>query len=122
MKRHFILPIAIVLLFGTSAFADFATGVTAYKSGDFETALKEWRPLANQGYADAQWALASMYQYGDGVRQNYATAFKWYKLSAEQGNAIAQNSLGELYRQGQGVSQDRIRELMWFNEIGRAHV
>ena len=115
MKRHFILPIAIVLLFGTSAFADFATGVTAYKSGDFETALKEWRPLADQGYADAQWALASMYQYGDGVRQNYATAFKWYKLAAEQGNAIAQNSLGEMYRQGQGVSQDRIRALMWFN-------
>ena len=115
MKRHFLLPITIVLLFGTSAFADFATGVTAYKSGDFETALKEWGPLADQGYANAQWALASMYQYGDGVTQNYETAFKWYKSAAELGNAIAQNSLGEMYREGQGVNQDRIRALMWFN-------
>ncbi len=71
--------------------------------------------MADQGYANAQWALASMYQYGDGVRQNYATAFKWYKLAAEQGNAIAQNSLGEMYLQGQGVTLDRIRALMWFN-------
>ena len=115
MKRLYILPIIFILLFGTPAFAEFATGVTAYKNGDFETALKEWRHLADQGYAEAQWALASMYQYGDGVRQNYAIAFKWYKLAAEQGNAIAQNSLGEMYRQGQGVSQDRIRALMWFN-------
>lgn len=115
MKRYLILSITIVLLFGTSAFADFANGVTAYKSGDFETALKEWRPLASQGYSHAQWALASMYHYGDGVPQNYQTAFKWYKLAAEQGNAIAQNSLGEMYRQGQGVKQDRIRALMWFN-------
>ena len=115
MKRLYILPIIFILLFGTPAFADFAAGVNAYKSGDFESALKEWRPLADQGYADAQWALASMYHHGDGVQQNYQSAFKWYKLAAEQGNAIAQNSLGEMYRQGQGVNQDRIRALMWFN-------
>lgn len=115
MKRHFILPVILVLLFGRSAFADYATGVAAYKSGHYDVALKEWRPLADQGHANAQWALASMYQYGDGVPQNYETAFTWYKLAAEQGNAIAQNSLGEMYREGQGVSQDRIRALMWFN-------
>ena len=115
MKRLFILPITFILLLANPASADYATGVAAYKNGHFDIALKEWRPLADQGFANAQWALASMYQYGDGVRQNYATAFKWYKLAAEQGNAIAQNSLGEMYRQGQGVSQDRIRALMWFN-------
>jgi hypothetical protein len=115
MKRLFILPITFILLIGIPAFADYATGVAAYKNGHFDIALDEWRPLADQGYANAQWALASMYQYGDGVTQNYATAFKWYKLAAEQGNAIAQNSLGEMYRQGQGVTQDRIRALMWFN-------
>ena len=115
MKRFFVLPITILLLLATPAVADFAMGVTAYKNGDFETALKEWRPLADQGFADAQWALASMYQYGDGVTQDFNTAFRWYRLAAEQGNAIAQNSLGEMYLQGQGVTQDRIRALMWFN-------
>ena len=115
MKRFFVLPIIILSLLATPAAADFATGAAAYKNGDFETALKEWRPLADQGIAHAQWALASMYQYGDGVPQDFNTAFKWYRLAAEQGNAIAQNSLGEMYLQGQGVSQDRIRALMWFN-------
>jgi len=115
MKRLFILPITFILLLANPAFADYATGVAAYKNGHFDIALEEWRPLAVQGYANAQWALASMYQYGDGVTQNYETAFKWYRLAAEQGNAIAQHSLGEMYRQGQGVTQDRIRALMWFN-------
>jgi len=115
MKRFFLLPITILLLLATPAVADFATGVNVYKNGDFETALNEWRPLADQGFADAQWAMASMYQYGDGVTQDFNTAFRWYRLAAEQGNAIAQNSLGEMYLQGQGVSQDRIRALMWFN-------
>ncbi len=115
MKRFLIFPITIILLSATPVYADFAMGVAAYKNGDFENALKEWRPLADQGFADAQWALASMYQYGDGVTQDFKTAFRWYKLAAEQGNAIAQNSLGEMYLQGQGVTQDRIRALMWFN-------
>jgi hypothetical protein len=115
MKRFLIFPITIILLSATPVYADFAMGVNAYKNGDFETALKEWRPLADQGFADAQWALASMYHYGDGVSQDFNTAFRWYRLAAEQGNAIAQNSLGEMYLQGQGVSQDRIRALMWFN-------
>ena len=32
-----------------SASADFQKGLTAYKSGDFATALREWKPLAEQG-------------------------------------------------------------------------
>ena len=49
------LTIAVLLgSAGMSAGADFQKGLTAYKSGDYATALREWKPLAEQGNADAQ--------------------------------------------------------------------
>ena len=51
MNRLLILPVLLLtLLVGTPAFsADFQKGLTAYKSGDYATALREWTPLAKQG-------------------------------------------------------------------------
>ena len=74
--------------------ADFQKGLTAYESGDYATALRSWKPLANQGYADAQYHLGSLYDNGIGVPQNHKTALKWYRLAAEQGDADAQFLLG----------------------------
>jgi hypothetical protein len=54
--------LTIALLFGCTGVcksADFQTGLTAYKSGDYATALREWTPLAEQGDAGA----SSFYGY-----------------------------------------------------------
>ena len=95
MKRLLILPVLLLtLLVGTPAsFADWKKGAAAYQSSDFATALREWTPLAKQGYADAQHNLGVMYHQGQGVPQDDKTAVKWYKLAAEQGDAGAQTSL-----------------------------
>ena len=44
------------LLLLTSAFvhAGFDEGMAAANKGDYQTAFKEWKPLAEQGDADAQ--------------------------------------------------------------------
>ena len=97
------------------AAAGFYEGEAAYKRGDFATALRELSPLANLGYAGAQYRLGVMYERGRGVPQDYKTAVKWYRLAAEQGDALAQQSLGVMYGQGQGVAQDNIRAHMWSN-------
>jgi uncharacterized protein len=39
---------------GMSWSADFQEGYAAYKNGDYATALREWKPFAEQGYASAQ--------------------------------------------------------------------
>ena len=92
---------------GTPAFsADFQKGVTAYKSGDYATALREWTPVAEQGDAFAQYNLGVMYDKGLGVPQDYKTAVKWYSLAAEQGLAAAQYNLGFMYYNGKGVPQN----------------
>ena len=72
---------------GMSWGADFQKGQAAYQNGDFATALREWKPLAEQGYARAQYLLGLMYLTVRVVLKNHGTAMKWYKLAAEQGNA-----------------------------------
>ncbi|MFQ5984322.1 MAG: tetratricopeptide repeat protein [Alphaproteobacteria bacterium] len=114
MKR-FALAAALVIGLISPAWADFAAGVEAYDGGDYATALSEWRPLAEQGDAEAQIALANMYLFGVGVRQDYREAAKWYRRAAEQGEVIAQINLGELYATGRGVAKDDVLAYMWFS-------
>ena len=111
------LCLTIALLFGCTGVcksADFQTGLTAYKSGDYATALREWTPLAEQGDASAQTILGWMYQKGKGVPQDYKTAVKWYGLAAEQGYALPQYNLGNKYAYGQGVPQDYKTAVKWY--------
>jgi TPR repeat protein len=116
MNRLLILPVLLLtLLVGTPAFsADFQKGVTAYESGDYATALREWYPLAEQGSAGAQFNLGVMYEKGQGVPQDDKTAVKYYRLAAEQGDAVAQFNLGVTYYVGQGVLQDYKTALKWY--------
>jgi S1-C subfamily serine protease len=68
----------------------------AYKKGDYAMEFRLRRPLAEQGYADAQNALGLMYYRGHGVPQDYAAAVSWYRKAADQGNANAQRNLQNL--------------------------
>ena len=43
---------------------DFQKGFEAVQGGDFATALKEWKPLAESGYSVAQHNLGLMYDHG----------------------------------------------------------
>jgi uncharacterized protein len=45
--------------------------------------------IADQGIADAQFNLALMHHFGEGVPQDDVEAVKWFRLGAEQGDAFA---------------------------------
>ena len=60
----FLLMLIFSMLLGNSVVvlaADLYKGLKASRAGDFETALTEWTPLAEQGDADAQFLLGNMY-------------------------------------------------------------
>ena len=97
------------------AWAGLNEGVAAAKRGDYATALREWRPLAEQGNAKAQHNLGLIYGKGLGVSQDYAEALQWFRKAAEQGYAKAQYNLGVMYAKGRGVPQDYAQAHMWFN-------
>ncbi len=84
------LTIAVLLgSMGVSESADFQKGLDAAKSGDFATALREWKPLAEQGEVDAQANLGFMYGNGKGVPQDYIRAHMWWNIVASSGDKDA---------------------------------
>ena len=113
--KNILYTIILSFLFSSSVFADYKAGYDAYHAGDYATALKEWKPLAEQGDAYAQHSLGAMYKNGDGVTQDYKEAERLYKLAAERGHANAQNSLGFMYAMGVGVIKDVVIAHMWYN-------
>jgi len=96
-----------------AAFAGYDDGMTAYQKQDYVTALKEWKPLAEQGNLDAQYNLGILYENGQGVAKDYKQAFFWYKKVANQGYPNAQNKIGVMYAEGKGVERDYPQAAHW---------
>ena len=71
------------------------------------------RIRAEQGDAESQFRLGSMYSKGQGVPKDYIEAVRWYRKSAEQGYAKAEYNLSGMYREGQGVPQDYALAERW---------
>ena len=72
-------------------FERFNRGTLALKTGDYQTALNNLRPLASWGDRNAQFILAQMYAYGLGVERDAAVAFQWLS------RADAKRATGEAY-------------------------
>jgi uncharacterized protein len=107
--------LTFAILIAVPAFADFNAAVDAYKKGDYVTAAKEWRTLADQGNPAAQYNLALLYLDGHGVPQSYEEAVNWFRRAAEQDYTEAQHNLGAMYGSGQGVKRDYIQAYKWLN-------
>lgn len=110
-----LAAVAWLTVSGASVHADFATGLAAYDGGDYRTAFEEWRALAEAGDAEAQTALASLYESGQGTPADPAQAVHWYRRAAEQGDAVAQQNLGDFYGRGVGVGRDLVSAYVWLS-------
>ena len=91
------LVLLIFLFIGPShVLADFEDGLFASRKGDYVTAFREFRSLAENGHANAQLQLGMMYEMGLGVKKDYSKAEKWYQKAAIQGDREAQKKLFEI--------------------------
>ena len=109
-----VVGAAIVGWYQLRVAGPFENGSSAAQRGDYPTALRFWRPLAEQGNAAAQYNLGLLYNNGLGVPQDYAEAMKWYRKSADQGNASAQHNLGLMYVEGKGVPRNYLEAARWY--------
>jgi TPR repeat protein len=92
--------------------------------GDFAEAATWFRKVAEEGDAEAQCQLGTLYQEGRGVAQSYAEALKWYRKAAEQKYAVAQYEIGNMYQFGQEVPTNVTEAVKWYRkaaEQGLAH-
>src|SRR5207253_1580531 len=101
---------------GSVAAGTYEDGKTAAERGDYATALRLLRLLADQGNALAQFDLGAMYHNGHGVPQDDAAAASWYRKAANQSNARAQFILGVMYDYGNSVPQDYAAALSWYRK------
>ena len=93
--------------------------LSAYRRGDYATAMRLLRPLAEQGNAGAQNYLGVMYEGGRGVPKDYKQAVVWYRKAADQGDASAQANLGLMYRNGLGVQRNDAEAVGILDTYGR---
>jgi hypothetical protein len=112
--RHLLVASAASTLFlgAAPAAADVKKGVDAWQAGNFVAAVAEWRPLAAQGDADAQFNMGQAYKLGRGVPMDMRIAQGWYQKAAEQGHGQAQSILGLILFQ----SGDRAAAMPWIKK------
>ncbi|MRX07638.1 sel1 repeat family protein [Pseudoduganella sp. FT25W] len=114
--KKFILAMVVALGWQQAAMAGFAEGATAYNNKNYAVALKEIRPLAQAGNADAEHLLGLMYYMGRGVPQDYKIALEWHRKAALKGKADAQYVVGAMYYTGNAVIQDHKQAVGWFRK------
>ena len=119
MKRHIatlcVGGVLALSVFGIAVAGPLEDGGAAYDQRDYVTAMRLFRPLANQGDALAQTTLGEMYADGKGVPQDYAQALVWFRMAADQWYAPTQDDLSWMYAEGEGVPQDYVLSYMWAN-------
>ena len=77
-------------------------------------AMKWYRKAAEQGYADAEWRLGTMYANGESVAEDYLEAEKWLRLAASHGHPNGYFWLGHLHLHGLGVSRNVSEAVRFF--------
>lgn len=95
-------------------------------SRDYETALGDYQKVVEEGteqlyVAYAMNNIAKMYQYGEGVEQDYTTAIEWYTKAADLGDSDAMLCIAQMYDWGDGMEQDDAKAVEWYTKAADAN-
>ena len=113
LQSIFYLFVAITF-FQITACSEVTDPKKAFDSGNYETALNLWLPLAENGDADAQNYLGIIYYLGLGTQKNYKKALEWYGRAAKAGHADAQRNYGDMINFGRGTHKDNYEAYKWY--------
>ena len=112
MKQLFV---SLALVLPLVAHAGFDEAVQAYGTGDYATALAEFKVLADQGKPEAQYFMGLFYHNGFGVPRDQTESAKWFLKAARQGDARSQYYVGIMAEKGQGVEKDPVAAHRWLS-------
>ena len=65
---------------------DYEDGMAAYYAGDYQKAIRLFKPLAERGVAKAQYILGFMYEKGKGFPRDDTKTAYWTTKVAKQGD------------------------------------
>ncbi len=110
-----LLPLAACGQSGQPSFEQrFARGLQALDRGNYAEAYCYWHPLAERGYADAQYRIGWFHANGHGMPVDVKTAIEWWTKAAKQGHVDAELALGLAYTNGDGIKRDPEKALTWY--------
>jgi TPR repeat protein len=112
--RFLTIIITVCLLTAQTQAQDFETGWEAYKTGDIDKAMSQWRPLAAKNHPEALYWLGVVYDIGYGVHQNTETAAKLFRMAARVGHREAQYEIAMRHYTGVGVLRNRTKAVNWW--------
>jgi TPR repeat protein len=87
----------------------------------YDESVKWLTKAANQKYPAAQYQLALMYEFGEGVPKNYKAAADWYGKAAADEDRWAQFRLGTFHLEGTGVEQSYDKAVKLFTASAGHH-
>jgi TPR repeat protein len=124
MKRRYCLSIGLLTFVGVFCLTKplqagpLEDGGAAYERGNYATALRLFKPLAEQGDAAAQFFLGSMYAQGKGVPQDYVLPHMWVNLAAARYSDPSEKEKREITAK----VRDRPATMMTAEQIAEAQV
>lgn len=92
------------------------SGIDAWQKGDAAGAVAIWRPLAEQGDADAAFNIGQSYRLGKGVPLDLGQAQNWLERAARKGHVDAAVTLGLLLFQ----NGNRVTAIRWLKQAAEA--
>lgn len=123
MVRFALLVVAVCCAVTGIALADpynpYADGKAALLKGDYATALKIWRPMAERGDPAGENGLGYLYNCGCGVPQDIDKAIEWYRRAIDQGFIKAEYNLGVLHASARWGRADPAEALHWLREAAQ---
>lgn len=111
--------LALLLLLGFAARADFEAGLFAYSMGNYEEAAREFRACALRGETHGEYYLGLLYEEGQGLERDYEQARHWYLQAARKGDTDAAFALGRMHAQGLGMARDLPAAYQWYGRAAR---
>ncbi len=105
---------AIVACYSLAAAAQLEPARAAFDKEDYADAYKRYKPIADQGLAEAQHRVGLMHKFGWGAGRDHLLAAQWFRAAAEQSHAEAQSELALYYKDGRGVERDVVQAAAWF--------
>lgn len=115
-----LLAAFLLCAFARAASAGTEEGVAAYKAADYDKALEEFEPLAEQGNPTAQYYLARMYGHGQGVEKDFERSLELFRSAADAGNAKAMVAVGYSYDEGIGVEANDKKAVELYRKAAEA--
>ena len=84
----------------------YYTGNQGVTLPDYAKALEWYKKAADSGYAEANYKIGVMYQYGEGVKQDDVKALEYFHKGVATGCRISKSKVDWMHRNGKGIEKD----------------